>query len=495
MNPIERTSTSPSGNNYTNNNNSNNNNKISTSPNVYQYSSMNIATPECYRASQNQNHKRSNSLMNGFNFFDPSRTFDSPAAIQRILSKSDSESLSLFPSSSISSCDERSPAAVKAASDAPSPPFPLNKKCRTAAECFQPPTPILTKRMPPRILISTSYPKVTDAAQHLNSKKGKDCESKSIPLRPSSSSTSFPFQGIVNNVSTASYLEFRSHYQPHLKVPTKVEEAVNSDLITIQSWNNCGYIDFANATKLPFSSQTYNQYKAPNTQAPTFPPQSYNLSNHCSITGFDLSSQTFKNYDLPVQKYNITRMTFPRRLMNILDIDNAQFKDILCWLPHGRAFVILDPDALEKEILPRFFKSRYFKSFLRQLSIWEFNRSSISVTNENSWKKKKSNTEKVSAKTNVFYHPLFLRGRAHLALRMRYVKIKSKANNNSEKQQCTVNSVSVDTEQKYGSKAVTKYTTMTQSDFNCLPQMSESGQHQINMRYPPTFPTIVDTRK
>jgi len=489
MNPIERTNTSPSGNNNTNDNNSNI--KINTSPNVYQYSSMNIATPECYQASQNQNHKRSNSLMNGFNFFDPSRTFDSPAAIQRILSKSDSESHSLLPSSSISSCDDRSPPAVKATFDAPSPPFSLNKKCRTAAECFQPPTPVPTKKMPPRILISSSYPKVPDATQNLNSKEKEDCESQSIPMRPSSSSTSFPFQGIMNNVSTASYIEFRSHYQSHLKLPTSAEEAVNSDLITIQSWNKCGYIDFSNATKLPFSSQ----YKAPNAQAPTF-PQSYNVSNHGSITGFDLSNQTFKNYDLPVQKYNITRMTFPRRLMNILDIDNGQFKHILCWLPHGRAFVILDPDALEKEILPRFFKSRYFKSFLRQLSIWEFNRSSISGTNESSsWKKKKSNAEKISAKTNVFYHPLFLRGKAHLVLRMRYVKIKSKANNNSEKQQCTANSVSDDTEKKDTSKVVTKYTTMTQSDFNCLPQVLDSMQPQINMPYPPIFPTIVDTRK
>jgi hypothetical protein len=43
-------------------------------------------------------------------------------------------------------------------------------------------------------------------------------------------------------------------------------------------------------------------------------------------------------------------------------------------MPHGRAFVIKDPDALVKDVLPHYFNQTKFLSFIRQLNLWGFKR-------------------------------------------------------------------------------------------------------------------------
>ena len=60
---------------------------------------------------------------------------------------------------------------------------------------------------------------------------------------------------------------------------------------------------------------------------------------------------------------------FPQRLMSILsDEKNA---DSICWLPHGKAFIIRDRALFAEKVMPRFFsrKSKY-SSFTRKLNRW-----------------------------------------------------------------------------------------------------------------------------
>jgi len=63
---------------------------------------------------------------------------------------------------------------------------------------------------------------------------------------------------------------------------------------------------------------------------------------------------------------------FPQRLMEILG-DERNLESI-CWLPHGRAFMVRDRDRFVAEVMPRYF-SRHAKysSFTRKLNRWYVN--------------------------------------------------------------------------------------------------------------------------
>ena len=45
---------------------------------------------------------------------------------------------------------------------------------------------------------------------------------------------------------------------------------------------------------------------------------------------------------------------FPLKLHNILS--NSEFTDIISWLPHGRAWRILQHKAFEEKVIPLFFR-------------------------------------------------------------------------------------------------------------------------------------------
>eukprot|EP00957_Ditylum_brightwellii_P018884 1420034-Ditylum_brightwellii.AAC.1 len=63
---------------------------------------------------------------------------------------------------------------------------------------------------------------------------------------------------------------------------------------------------------------------------------------------------------------------FPQKLHQILA--NPNNHKFIMWLPHGRAWKILDKKNLEKEILPHYFKSSKLASFMRQVNNWGFDR-------------------------------------------------------------------------------------------------------------------------
>mmetsp|Transcript_26008 Transcript_26008/g.48478 ORF Transcript_26008/g.48478 Transcript_26008/m.48478 type:complete len:336 (+) Transcript_26008:99-1106(+) len=90
---------------------------------------------------------------------------------------------------------------------------------------------------------------------------------------------------------------------------------------------------------------------------------------------------------------------FPQRLMSILS--NEKNHDAICWLPHGRAFIIRNRKIFAEKIMPRFFprKSKY-SSFTRKLNRWNFVRVSS------------------GPELGAYYHEFFLRDKPHLAAQM-----------------------------------------------------------------------------
>jgi hypothetical protein len=75
-------------------------------------------------------------------------------------------------------------------------------------------------------------------------------------------------------------------------------------------------------------------------------------------------------------------------------------------MPHGRCFVVINPDRLVAEVLPRYFNQTKILSFVRQLNLWGFKRL----------------TRGLSGK--AYYHELFLRARPYLALRLKRESVK-----------------------------------------------------------------------
>lgn len=63
---------------------------------------------------------------------------------------------------------------------------------------------------------------------------------------------------------------------------------------------------------------------------------------------------------------------FPARLHRILS--NEEHSDVICWMPHGRAWKILDKRRFMEEVAPKYYVNKKFASFVRQLSGWGFKR-------------------------------------------------------------------------------------------------------------------------
>jgi hypothetical protein len=59
--------------------------------------------------------------------------------------------------------------------------------------------------------------------------------------------------------------------------------------------------------------------------------------------------------------------TFPMKLHLMLsDSEIMGFDDVVCWLPGGQAFKVLDAVRFAEEIMPQYFNQTKYKSFQRQ---------------------------------------------------------------------------------------------------------------------------------
>ena len=73
-----------------------------------------------------------------------------------------------------------------------------------------------------------------------------------------------------------------------------------------------------------------------------------------------------------IEKHKKSDRNFPARLHAMLSDEN--FSHIISWMPHGRAWKVIDKDLLVEEVIPKFFGQSKYASFTRQLSGWGFKR-------------------------------------------------------------------------------------------------------------------------
>ena len=90
---------------------------------------------------------------------------------------------------------------------------------------------------------------------------------------------------------------------------------------------------------------------------------------------------------------------FPAKMHAILS--RSDLTEIICWLPHGRAWKVLKPREFEVRVIPTYFEHAKFSSFIRQANGWGFRR----ITH--------------GKDRNSYYHPLFLRALPHLCKEMK----------------------------------------------------------------------------
>ena len=75
-------------------------------------------------------------------------------------------------------------------------------------------------------------------------------------------------------------------------------------------------------------------------------------------------------------KISSPKTTFPTKLYAMLQLADSipEFSKAVMWLPHGRAFGVLNKDAFMEDVVPVFFNQTKIRSFNRQLHLWGFRR-------------------------------------------------------------------------------------------------------------------------
>ncbi|KAL9191049.1 hypothetical protein ACHAXT_000755 [Thalassiosira profunda] len=95
--------------------------------------------------------------------------------------------------------------------------------------------------------------------------------------------------------------------------------------------------------------------------------------------------------------------SFPESLVAILS--NHELSNVIQWMPHGRSFYIIDPEAFASKVLPVYFRHTKLSSFNRQLNGYGFRKIRLATPS--------------SGKSH--YHPLFLRNLPHLVKKLKRI--------------------------------------------------------------------------
>lgn len=97
---------------------------------------------------------------------------------------------------------------------------------------------------------------------------------------------------------------------------------------------------------------------------------------------------------------------FPERLHRmLLDVEEEGKSGIVAFMPHGRAFAVIDEGKFVEEIMPKYFKQSKWNSFARQLNLYGFVRMASGPD------------------AGAYYHELFLKSRPSLCKYMRRVGV------------------------------------------------------------------------
>lgn len=103
-----------------------------------------------------------------------------------------------------------------------------------------------------------------------------------------------------------------------------------------------------------------------NTRVIQLLKRSRNVVNHSYV---DYSLVPYRPAD-NVLPDSIDGMNFPQKLHLILD--HSEARDLAVWLPHGRAFKIINPTKFEKIVCPKYFGHKRYSSFLNQVGVHGF---------------------------------------------------------------------------------------------------------------------------
>jgi hypothetical protein len=95
---------------------------------------------------------------------------------------------------------------------------------------------------------------------------------------------------------------------------------------------------------------------------------------------------------------------FPTKLHQLLE--SHEFDDIISWQPNGRSFTLHDAQGFADSVMPKYFKQTKFRSFQRQLNLYDF-------------KRIMSGSDK-----GEYYHPKFLQGQPELCKSMFRTRVK-----------------------------------------------------------------------
>ncbi len=97
----------------------------------------------------------------------------------------------------------------------------------------------------------------------------------------------------------------------------------------------------------------------------------------------------------------LTPRFIPLLLLKLMEIlENESLSEIISWLPHGQAFLLINKRKFAKDVLGQYFKRSKFSSFTRKLNRWGFQRISRGPD------------------TGAYFHPLFQRNNLRLCLQM-----------------------------------------------------------------------------
>jgi hypothetical protein len=84
----------------------------------------------------------------------------------------------------------------------------------------------------------------------------------------------------------------------------------------------------------------------------------------------DHTYSDYSTYELSISEKRKGRVTFPMKLHAI--ISNPEYQHIICWMPHGRSWKIIDKDKLASVVCYENFNHDSFGSFTRSVNGWGF---------------------------------------------------------------------------------------------------------------------------
>lgn len=164
----------------------------------------------------------------------------------------------------------------------------------------------------------------------------------------------------------------------------------------------------------------------------------------------------------------VTKFAFPFKLHSILEnAEKMNRVDIVSWLPSGKAFKIHKPKDFADTIMPQYFNQTKYRSFQRQLYIYNFDRVKDKASNE----------------YGAYVHELFIRGDSDLCVDMTRQKIKGTGLSNEERRQKAALSKK---KKKVNNTINSKHNSNTPIDDNTvkISKRKQQQQQQQQQSYP-----------